>query len=81
MFEIDRKSGTPALDAAGHTRAKTSHTLNPVPFVLISGEVDPSYQLRRDLEAPGLSNIAATVLNLLGFEAPEDYDPSLIEPA
>jgi 2,3-bisphosphoglycerate-independent phosphoglycerate mutase len=52
--------------------------LNPVPFVLISGE-NPGYQLRQDLPKAGLSNVAATVLNLLGFDAPEDYDPSLIE--
>jgi 2,3-bisphosphoglycerate-independent phosphoglycerate mutase len=30
------------------------------------------------VENPGLSNIAATICNLLGFEAPADYDPSLI---
>jgi 2,3-bisphosphoglycerate-independent phosphoglycerate mutase len=46
---------------------------------LISGELEPTYKLRQDLQAPGLSNIAATVLNLLGYEAPADYDPSLIE--
>jgi 2,3-bisphosphoglycerate-independent phosphoglycerate mutase len=27
----------------------------------------------------GLSNIAATLLNLLAYEKPEDYDPTLIE--
>jgi 2,3-bisphosphoglycerate-independent phosphoglycerate mutase len=32
-----------------------------------------------DLREKGLSNIAATLLNLLGYEKPEDYDPSLIE--
>jgi 2,3-bisphosphoglycerate-independent phosphoglycerate mutase len=32
-----------------------------------------------DLKEKGLSNIAATLLNLLGYEKPEDYDPSLIE--
>ncbi|MGZ4960395.1 MAG: hypothetical protein ACXV7J_14160 [Methylomonas sp.] len=53
--------------------------MNPVPFVLVSGEANPGYKLRQDLPAPGLSNLAATVLNLLGFEAPEGYDPSLIE--
>jgi 2,3-bisphosphoglycerate-independent phosphoglycerate mutase len=48
--------------------------------VLISGEVNPGYRLRQDLTTPGLSNVAATILNLLGFEAPADYDASLIEP-
>jgi 2,3-bisphosphoglycerate-independent phosphoglycerate mutase len=29
-------------------------------------------------EKAGLSNVASTLLNLLGFEKVEDYDPSLI---
>lgn len=80
MYELDKK-GNVTRDAEGRTKAKTSHTLNPVPFVLVSGEADPAYKLRDDLAAPGLSNIAATVLNLLGYDAPQDYDPSLIVPA
>jgi 2,3-bisphosphoglycerate-independent phosphoglycerate mutase len=80
MFELDKK-GNVKRDAAGRTKAKTSHTLNPVPFVLVSAAATPGFRLRTDLTAPGLSNLAATVLNLLGFEAPDDYDPSLIEPA
>ncbi len=78
MYELDKK-GNVTRDAEGRTKAKTAHTLNPVPFVLISGADNPGYKLRQDLAAAGLSNIAATVLNLLGYEAPEDYDPSLIE--
>lgn len=79
MYELDKK-GNVKRDARGCTKAKTSHTLNPVPFVLISGEDQAAYRLRHDLAVPGLSNVAATILNLLGFEAPVDYDPSLIEP-
>jgi len=78
MYELDKK-GNVTRNAEGRAKAKTSHTLNPVPFVLVSGEAEPAYKLREDLTAAGLSNIAATVLNLLGFEAPADYDPSLIE--
>ncbi|MGR8935053.1 MAG: 2,3-bisphosphoglycerate-independent phosphoglycerate mutase [Gammaproteobacteria bacterium] len=78
MYELDKK-GNVKRDAEGRTKAKTSHTLNPVPFVLISGDSNPCCKLREDIPEPGLSNIAATVLNLLGYEAPEDYDPSLIE--
>ena len=80
MYELDKK-GNVKRNAEGRTKAKTSHTLNPVPFILISGEANPGYRLRQDLSAPGLSNMAATILNLLGFEAPDDYDPSLIETA
>jgi len=62
----------------GVRQVKTAHTLNPVPFAI----VDPSYkgEYRMALmETPGLANVAATVLNLLGYQAPVDYCPSLIE--
>lgn len=76
MYELDKK-GNVKRDKNGGTKAKTSHTLNPVPFILISS--NPKCQLRKDGK-PGLSNIAATVLNLLGFEAPAEYDASMITP-
>ena len=56
---------------------KTSHTLSPVPFAII----DPNYQGEYQLTPPsdaGLTHIAATVMNLLGFVAPADYQPSLL---
>jgi 2,3-bisphosphoglycerate-independent phosphoglycerate mutase len=80
MYELDKK-GNVKRDKLGQTKAKTSHTLNPVPFILISSEDNPGWKLKANLSKPGLSNVAATVLNLLGFEAPEEYDESLIEPA
>ncbi|MBW2425216.1 MAG: 2,3-bisphosphoglycerate-independent phosphoglycerate mutase [Deltaproteobacteria bacterium] len=77
MFEIDKRSGQPAVGAAGRPKVKTSHTLNPVPLhVFAPGE---PLELRRLPGSPGLANLAATVLHLLGFEAPEDYAPSLLE--
>ena len=42
---------------------------------------DPGFAGEYRIEPPadaGLSHVAATVLNLLGFEAPEDYQPSLV---
>jgi len=54
---------------------KTSHTLSPVPFAI---HPDLEGCTMDDVEEPGLSNVAATVLNLLGFDAPDDYRPSLI---
>jgi len=56
---------------------KTSHTLSPVPFAVI----DPNYQNEYQLTPPsdaGLTHIAATTMNLLGFQAPEDYQPSML---
>ena len=56
---------------------KTSHTLSPVPFAIIDPNYDGEYQLTPPSDA-GLTHIAATTLNLLGFEAPEGYQPSLL---
>lgn len=56
---------------------KTSHTLSPVPFAIIDTNYNNEYQLAPPSDA-GLTHIAATALNLLGFEAPEGYQSSLI---
>lgn len=77
MFETD-KSGTPKLDAQGNPIPKTSHTLNPVPFIIYAPSLKNQFRLA-PLSNPGLSNIAATCLQFLGFEPPSDYDPSLVE--
>jgi 2,3-bisphosphoglycerate-independent phosphoglycerate mutase len=79
MFELDKK-GNVKRDAAGRAKAKTSHTLNPVPCILVTAAAHPGWRLRTHGKAPGLSNLAATVCELLGFEPPEGYDPSLLEP-
>jgi len=71
MFTVDKK---------GAKSVKTAHSLNPVPFIIY----DPLYQKEyrmADLKEKGLSNVAATLLNLLGYEKPKEYDPSLIEMA
>jgi len=78
MYEWDKKKQTFKLKADGSYAAKTAHTLNPVTFVVVDPSFDGDYALAEN-EAPGLSNVAATVFNLLGFEAPEGYDPSLLK--
>jgi len=89
MFELDPKTGEAKLDDRGRPRVKTSHTLNPVPIHVFAPSVraslrDPARGSSGSASgsaarAPGLANLAATVLHLMGFEAPEDYEPSLIE--
>lgn len=66
------------VDKDGARVTRTSHSLNPVPFVILDSQDDHSYVLR-DLENAGLANVAATVFNLMGYRAPPDYAPSLIE--
>jgi 2,3-bisphosphoglycerate-independent phosphoglycerate mutase len=56
---------------------KTAHTLNPVPFVIYDPSYDNEYQMAK-VKNPGLTNMTATMLNLLGYEKVKDYDDSLI---
>ncbi len=56
---------------------KTAHTLNPVPFIIFDPQYKGEYKMA-SLSDRGLSNVAGTILNLLGFENVADYDPSLI---
>jgi 2,3-bisphosphoglycerate-independent phosphoglycerate mutase len=70
------KDGSVTRDSSGRPRVKTSHTLNPVPlFVYAPGVAGLKLA---NIDKPGLGNVAATNLNLLGFEAPTDYMPSLV---
>ena len=55
-----------------------SHTKNPVPFIIKDFSEVNRFSLKQ-IDNPGLSNVAATILNLLGYRSPEAYDPSLIE--
>lgn len=62
----------------GKRMPRTAHTLNPVPFVVYDPNYNGEYKMA-DLPKRGLSNIAGTILNLLGYKNVEDYDPSLID--
>jgi len=62
----------------GKREPHVAHTLNPVPFVIKDYSGTNNFKLR-DIDTPGLSNVAATLINLLGYEQPAEYDSSLIE--
>jgi 2,3-bisphosphoglycerate-independent phosphoglycerate mutase len=49
-----------------------------VPFMIFDPRYRDEYRLAEH-EKPGLANVAATLLMLLGYDPPEDYMPSLIE--
>lgn len=61
----------------GQRIPKTAHTLNPVPFVIVDPLYQNEYQLA-SVSEPGLANVAATLCNLLGYQAPSSYEESLI---
>jgi 2,3-bisphosphoglycerate-independent phosphoglycerate mutase len=54
-----------------------AHTRNPVPFVIVDYNQANRFILA-GVKTAGLANVAATLCNLLGYEAPADYEPSLI---
>ncbi|MDD5655832.1 MAG: 2,3-bisphosphoglycerate-independent phosphoglycerate mutase [Elusimicrobia bacterium] len=61
----------------GKRSPHVAHTLNPVPFIIKDYSGANAWELS-EVRTPGLSNVAATICNLLGFTAPADYDPSLV---
>jgi 2,3-bisphosphoglycerate-independent phosphoglycerate mutase len=77
MYEHDKKTGAVTRKADGSPRAKTSHSLNPVPCVVFDPETKGEYakELREGL---GISSLAATCVELLGYKAPEGYDTSIL---
>jgi 2,3-bisphosphoglycerate-independent phosphoglycerate mutase len=83
MYEHDKKTGEVSRKADGSPRAKTSHSLNPVPCIVY----DPAYQGEYPAtpgegslnEGLGISSIAATCIELLGYLPPEDYDRSVLK--
>ena len=48
-------------------------------FAIIDSGYNGEYIINENMKAPGLGNIAATILNLLGYEKPENYLDSLIK--
>jgi 2,3-bisphosphoglycerate-independent phosphoglycerate mutase len=63
--------------ADGVRTPKTSHTLMRVPFAIHDPGFADDYRLEPPADA-GLSHVAATTFNLLGYLAPPDYQPSLL---
>ena len=78
MYECDKK-GMPKAGKDGSFKAKTSHTLNPVPFIIYDNYYADKYTVKADNGEFGLSNVAATAVNFLGYQAPEMWDSSIIE--
>ena len=78
MYELDKKTKQPALNKDGSFKAKTAHTLNPVPLILYDNVTGGKLGLK-SIPSAGLSNVAATTANLLGFEKHEKWDESLLD--
>ncbi len=82
MYELD-KNGAPLL-VDGERKPRTSHSLNPVPFILL----DPTGAWKLDCPpivgvgaTPGIAQIGGTLLTLFGVPLPADYLPPLVHRA
>ena len=79
MYEIDKKTKAPKAGKDGSFKAKTSHTLNPVPCIIYDNFTADRYTVKTDRVDLGLSSVAATTVNLLGYEAPSIWDETLVD--
>lgn len=83
MFEHDKKTGAAIRKEDGTYKAKTSHSLNPVPCVIYDPEHKGEYPAKAGegslVEGLGISSLAATCIELLGYVPPADYDPSILK--
>ena len=77
MYELDKKTGEPKKNKDGSLKSKTSHTLNPVPCIFYDKFTSDRYTVKEG--SFGLANVAATTVNLLGYEAPDFWNESMIE--
>jgi len=62
---------------AGEQGPKTSHTNNPVPFMVINKDLQgeyPSFEEQQAEIQSGLSNVAATILHHLGLAIPDEMN-------
>jgi len=77
MFEHNKKTGEVIYKEDGSPKAKTSHSLNPVPCIIYDPDGKGEYEATLK-EGLGISGLAATCIELLGFVAPADYDESVL---
>ena len=78
MYEHDKKTGSVKLDKNGEPMAKTSHSLNPVPAIIYDPEFKGDYDNTKLNDGLGISSWSATLMELMGFIPPTDYDKSII---
>ena len=78
MFEVNKKTKTPKLYPDGRIRAKTAHTTNPVWFIVFDPTGNGCIDFNPEIGQPGLTNVAPTIMQLLGLKPPEIADPPLL---
>jgi 2,3-bisphosphoglycerate-independent phosphoglycerate mutase len=78
MYQRDKQGCVVRDSVSGKPVVKTSHTLNPVPFMVHDPNRRDQYRVVESATGAGIANVTATCLELLGFTPPEDFQPSLV---
>jgi 2,3-bisphosphoglycerate-independent phosphoglycerate mutase len=78
MFQRDKAGAVLRSKTTGQPVIKTSHTLNPVPFLIHDPARSDRYEIDPARLPAGIANVTATCLELLGFVPPDDLEPSLL---
>lgn len=77
LYPVFRSRASTQYDIQGEN-IKYYETMSQV-LVAIGGKGLPKgVEFAQDVEDPGLTNVSATILNLLGFEAPSHMRPTLL---
>jgi 2,3-bisphosphoglycerate-independent phosphoglycerate mutase len=86
MYEHEKKTGAVVMDPrTGIPKARTAHSLNPVPCYIYDAGGASKVRLAAGAAATeagpslGIANLAATCITLLGYEPPEDFTPSIVD--
>tara|TARA_R110002073_G_scaffold320759_7_gene496545 strand:+ start:34453 stop:36117 length:1665 start_codon:yes stop_codon:yes gene_type:complete len=64
--------------ASGTPMVKTSHSLSAVPLIIHDASCQGQYQFDAGQPKAGIANVMSTCIDLLGFNAPNDIQPSLL---
>ena len=79
MFQRDKAGKVQRDKRTGQPVVKTSHTLNPVPFLIDDPLRGDRYEIDPErCKQAGIANVTATCLELLGFVPPDDLEHSLL---
>ncbi len=81
MYERNKKGEIVIDPRTGQPKAKTSHSLNPVPCFVWDPSGTAKVRLSEAAKKGGLgiTSLTATCIKLLGFEPPADYDPAVVD--
>ncbi len=79
MFQHGRDGQILREAGSGSPMVKTSHTLNAVPLMISDSNNQGKYEFSPSVQNPGIANVTATCIELLGYVPPADLQPSLLK--